>query len=209
MRKQRNYISKRWPKRQARLHVLSSSSTRGVIALGGMCFPVAIGRGLRELKMEGDGCTPMGTFRLLRVLHRPDRVRRPTGNLPIRAIRPLDGWCDAAGDRNYNRPVPLPYPASHERLWRQDRLYDIVVVLDCNIEPRCRGRGSAIFMHIARRNLAPTAGCIAMTREDLLRFLAAAPKSVSTPNARLTRSLAVPIAKTRSCQPYRGRRGLR
>jgi L,D-peptidoglycan transpeptidase YkuD (ErfK/YbiS/YcfS/YnhG family) len=89
----------------------------------------------------------------------------------VRAIRERDGWCDASADRNYNRPVRHPYPASAERLWRADGLYDIVVVLDCNDRPRVRGRGSAIFMHVAKPGYAPTEGCIALAQAHLLRLL--------------------------------------
>ena len=89
----------------------------------------------------------------------------------MRAIRRHDGWCDAPADRNYNRPVRLPYAASAERLWREDELYDVVVILNYNVRPRSRGRGSAIFMHVARPGYAPTEGCIALARGHLLRLL--------------------------------------
>jgi len=89
----------------------------------------------------------------------------------VRPIAPDDGWCDAPGDRNYNRPVRHPYPASAERLWREDGLYDIVVVLSHNVRPRVRGAGSAVFMHLARPGYRPTEGCIALKREHLLRLL--------------------------------------
>jgi L,D-peptidoglycan transpeptidase YkuD (ErfK/YbiS/YcfS/YnhG family) len=105
------------------------------------------------------------------VLYRRDRVRRPRTQLPARAIRPHDGWCDASADRNYNRPVRHPYPTSAERLWRADALYDVVVVLGYNDYPRLRGRGSAIFMHVARPGYAPTEGCVALSRPHLLRLL--------------------------------------
>jgi L,D-peptidoglycan transpeptidase YkuD (ErfK/YbiS/YcfS/YnhG family) len=113
------------------------------------------------------------------VLYRADRVQRPRTRLPVRRIGPRDGWCDAPGDRNYNRPVLHPYPVSAERLWRDDGLYDIVVVLDYNLRPRLRGRGSAVFMHVARPGYRPTEGCIAL-RQDHLRLLLArlAPGSI-------------------------------
>jgi len=98
-------------------------------------------------------------------------MRRPQTSLPVRAIRRHDGWCDASADRNYNRPVRLPYRASAEHLWREDELYDVVVVLTYNERPRVRGRGSAIFMHVARPGYAPTEGCIALARGHLLRLL--------------------------------------
>ena len=143
-----------------------------MLALGGMRFPCALGRtGCRVRKREGDGATPVGLWRLRVVLYRPDRVQRPRTHLPVQAIRPCDGWCDAPADRNYNRPVRHPYPASAERLWRTDGLYDIVVVLDYNDRPRVRGRGSAIFMHVAKPGYAPTEGCIALARPYLSRLL--------------------------------------
>jgi L,D-peptidoglycan transpeptidase YkuD (ErfK/YbiS/YcfS/YnhG family) len=86
-------------------------------------------------------------------------------------MRRLDGWCDAPGDRNYNRPVRHPYPASAERLWREDELYDVLVVLGHNQRPRLRGGGSAIFMHVARPGYLPTEGCIALERGHLLALL--------------------------------------
>jgi L,D-peptidoglycan transpeptidase YkuD (ErfK/YbiS/YcfS/YnhG family) len=91
--------------------------------------------------------------------------------LPLRTLRPTDGWCDAAQDRNYNRLVRHPYPASAERLWRADGLYDILVVLGHNDRPRIRNRGSAVFLHVARGDLGPTEGCIALRRADLLKLL--------------------------------------
>ena len=97
----------------------------------------------------------------------------PRTSLPARPVRPDQGWCDAAGDRNYNRPVRHPYPASAERLWRHDALYDLVVVLGYNDRPRVHGRGSAIFLHVAQPGYAPTEGCVALRRDHLVRLLAA------------------------------------
>jgi L,D-peptidoglycan transpeptidase YkuD (ErfK/YbiS/YcfS/YnhG family) len=151
---------------------LSPASARGVVRLGPLAFPCALGRsGRRARKHEGDGATPIGRWRLERVLYRPDRIRRPVTGLPVGRLAADDGWCDAPADRNYNRPVRLPYPASAERLWRGDGLYDVVVVLDHNTRPRVRGGGSAIFMHVARPGHLPTEGCIALKREHLLRLL--------------------------------------
>jgi L,D-peptidoglycan transpeptidase YkuD (ErfK/YbiS/YcfS/YnhG family) len=122
-------------------------------------------------KREGDGATPVGCWRALRVLYRADRVRRPLTGLPVTRIRRTDGWCDASGDRNYNRAVRHPYGASAESLWREDRLYDVVVVLGHNTVPRVRGHGSAIFLHLAGPGYAPTHGCIALRQEHLLLLL--------------------------------------
>jgi len=152
---------------------LSARAQRGVIQLGCLRFPCTLGRsGTVALKREGDGATPAGVWVLHEVLYRPDRLRRPRTGLPLRVLRPDAGWCDAPGDRNYNRAVRHPYRASAERLWRADSLYNVVVVLGYNDRPRMRGRGSAIFMHLARPDLGPTEGCIALRQPHLLRLLA-------------------------------------
>lgn len=151
---------------------LSRRAASGRVRLGPFDMPAALGRSGRSArKREGDGATPIGRWRLLEVYYRPDRVARPATRLPVSRITRAVGWCDAAGDRNYNRQVRLPYPASHERLCREDHLYDLVVVLDHNQRPRIRGNGSAIFLHCSRPGLAPTEGCIALPRTLLQRLL--------------------------------------
>jgi L,D-peptidoglycan transpeptidase YkuD (ErfK/YbiS/YcfS/YnhG family) len=161
------------PRRVAAVLALSANATRGRLKLGPLSFPCALGRaGCCVRKREGDGATPVGLWRMGEVLYRPDRVRRPRTHLPVRAIRPQDGWCDVSADRNYNRPVRHPYAANAERLWRSDELYDVLIVLGYNDRPRVRGRGSAIFMHVAKPGYAPTEGCIALARGHLLRLLA-------------------------------------
>jgi L,D-peptidoglycan transpeptidase YkuD (ErfK/YbiS/YcfS/YnhG family) len=156
---------------------LSRPSVRGRLTLGPLQFPCALGRtGRVHRKAEGDGGSPVGTWRLQAVYYRADRIRRPRVGLSgirCRAIRPDDGWCDARGDRNYNRAVKRPYPASSETLWRDDRLYDLVVALDHNQRPRRQGGGSAIFLHVARAGWTPTEGCIALKLDHLRRLLAA------------------------------------
>ncbi|MGO8778591.1 MAG: L,D-transpeptidase family protein [Rhodomicrobium sp.] len=165
-------------RRLARLLALSDACTKGRLHFGGLDFPAAIGKGgVRALKREGDGATPRGFWRAMRVYYRPDRLRRPASALPAEPLRPGFGWCDAPGDRNYNRRVPLPYRASAERLWRGDGLYDAILVLDYNFTRRSAGRGSAIFVHIARTGFAPTEGCIALKRQHLLRLLAVLPRN--------------------------------
>lgn len=146
---------------------------RGVLTADGVRALAALGRGgIGRVKREGDGRTPAGRFRLLHVFYRPDRVRRPLTALPVAATRPDLGWCDDPCDRNYNRPVRLPYPARHERLWRQDRLYDILVVIDFNAARPSPGGGSAIFLHVASPDFAPTEGCVAVSLPALQRLLA-------------------------------------
>jgi L,D-peptidoglycan transpeptidase YkuD (ErfK/YbiS/YcfS/YnhG family) len=138
-----------------------------------MRFACAIGRGgCRPKWHEGDGITPTGRWPIRAILYRTDRLMRPATALPVRPIRADDGWSDDPADGCYNRPVKLPRKRSHERLWREDGLYDVVVVLGYNDGPRSIGRGSAIFMHLARPDYAPTAGCIALSRDDMLKLLA-------------------------------------
>jgi L,D-peptidoglycan transpeptidase YkuD (ErfK/YbiS/YcfS/YnhG family) len=151
----------------------SAAAKTGYVHLGSLRLPCALGRsGSRVRKREGDGATPIGCWPVLRVLFRADRLPRPRTGVPVQRIDRADGWCDAPGDRNYNRAVQHPYPASAERLWREDALYDVVVVLAHNHKPRLRGGGSAIFMHVARPGHLPTEGCIALRRDHLLRLLA-------------------------------------
>jgi L,D-peptidoglycan transpeptidase YkuD (ErfK/YbiS/YcfS/YnhG family) len=126
-------------------------------------------------KREGDNKSPLGTWVMREVWYRPDVYPNgPTTTLPARATRPEDGWCDAPGDPNYNRPVTLPYPASAERMWRDDPVYDLVVILGHNDDPPVPGLGSAIFMHLARDGYPGTEGCVALERGDLETILAAA-----------------------------------
>jgi L,D-peptidoglycan transpeptidase YkuD (ErfK/YbiS/YcfS/YnhG family) len=138
----------------------------------GRTFHCALGRsGITAHKREGDGATPAGTFPMRRVLYRPDRVAPPTSRLPLQPIAAGDGWCDDPADPAYNRPVRLPYAASHEDMWRDDRLYDLVVVLGHNDDPVVPGAGSAVFLHVAAPGYSPTAGCVAASIEDLTEIV--------------------------------------
>jgi L,D-peptidoglycan transpeptidase YkuD (ErfK/YbiS/YcfS/YnhG family) len=132
----------------------------------------ALGRaGITGDKREGDHATPRGLLVMREAFYRADRLARPLIRLPIRPLEPHDGWCDDPLDRCYNRPVRHPYPASAERLWREDHLYDLIVVLGHNDQPPVPGRGSAIFLHVARPDFGPTEGCVALQLEDLLALL--------------------------------------
>lgn len=139
---------------------------------GGRSWRCAIGpAGVTAHKREGDEATPAGSFPLRRVLYRPDRVEPPQTVLPTAALTPEDGWCDDPADPAYNQQVLLPHGASHERLWREDEIYDVIVILGHNDDPPVPGRGSAIFLHVARPDYAPTLGCVALALPDLLTVL--------------------------------------
>lgn len=151
-------------------------SPQGFADWGTRHMRCAIGRGgVHRDKREGDGATPVGSWRMRALLFRSDRiVRAPLTRLPLRALRPEDGWCDDPGDPLYNKPVMLPYHAHAEALWREDAIYDFIVVLGYNDDPPLPGAGSAIFLHVARADFAPTEGCIALARDDMLVVIAEA-----------------------------------
>jgi L,D-peptidoglycan transpeptidase YkuD (ErfK/YbiS/YcfS/YnhG family) len=145
---------------------------RGWLKVGKTNIPVALGRsGVLANKREGDGATPRGTFYPLRLWWRPDRYARPRTFLPIRAIGGADAWCEDPGHRHYNRPIRLDDGQTGDRLKREDHLYDFIIEIDHNARPRVPGRGSAVFLHLARENLGPTAGCVSMTRSAMLHLL--------------------------------------
>lgn len=138
------------------------------LRFGMQSIPCRIGRGgVTHAKREGDGATPAGVLRVLQGFWRTDRRLPPRTGVPLRPIRPADGWCDAPGNRNYNRPVRLPYAASCEAMARKDGQYDVVLDLDWNRTARKQGRGSAIFLHIMSAEHGPTAGCIALERRRI------------------------------------------
>lgn len=134
--------------------------------------PCTLGRsGLVLNKKEGDGGTPIGCFAFRRVFYRPDRRSPPATALPITALTPSHGWCDDSTHPDYNREVSLPHSANSESLWREDSVYDIIVVLGHNDEPVVPGAGSAIFLHLSRDDGGPTQGCVGLHSENLLRLL--------------------------------------
>ena len=144
----------------------------GRLIWDGQDYECRLGRsGLRLDKHEGDGATPIGVWPVRAVLYRPDRVARPETALPVRPIDADDGWCDDPTHGDYNRPVRLPHPASCEKMWRDDHLYDVVVVLGHNDAPPVAGLGSAIFLHVADPDGKPTQGCVALALPDLLIML--------------------------------------
>lgn len=145
---------------------------RWTATAGGQSWPCAIGRGgVSDDKREGDGATPVGRFPLRKLYYRPDKGLVPRCGLPLVPILPALGWCDAPLAAAYNRAVLLPWHASAERLWRADSLYDLIVPLGHNDRPAVAGRGSAIFLHVARPGLTGTEGCIALRKDDLLDLL--------------------------------------
>jgi L,D-peptidoglycan transpeptidase YkuD (ErfK/YbiS/YcfS/YnhG family) len=153
-----------------RIRTRPGQRSRGWLCAGHFALPIALGRaGIKANKREGDGATPRGRFRLVRLWWRADRATAPRTGLPIRRISPHDAWCEDPADRRYNRPVPARKGA--DRLWRDDHLYDFIIELDHNTRPRIAGRGSAVFIHVSRENSGPTAGCVALEAKQLKALL--------------------------------------
>ena len=151
---------------------LSRNSTVGRLTFGLVTVACALGRsGKTFRKREGDGATPIGSFALRKVFYRPDRLRAFATGISTARLAPHDGWCDAPHHRLYNRFVRHPISASAEHLWRDDHLYDLIVVIGHNDRPRMKGAGSAIFLHVAREGYEPTEGCVAVRVGDLRKLL--------------------------------------
>lgn len=152
-----------------------TATSGGLLRWAGKEVPCALGRSgvtPAESKREGDGASPIGVWPMRQLLWRPDRLAAPATRLPAVELIPEAGWCDDPADPFYNRPILTPYAASHEKLWREDHVYDLIVELGYNDDPVIPGKGSAIFLHVARPDYSPTEGCVACSREDLLALLA-------------------------------------
>jgi L,D-peptidoglycan transpeptidase YkuD (ErfK/YbiS/YcfS/YnhG family) len=155
---------------------LVADGKAGLLHVDGRAIPCSIGKGgliAAADKQEGDGATPLGAWPIRGLLLRPDRVALPEGlTLPWRWIRPDDGWSDGVGDPTYNRPIRHPHGFSAEKLWRDDGLYDAIVILGHNDAPPVPGAGSAIFLH-CWRDRATTEGCVAIAKDELVALLPA------------------------------------
>jgi L,D-peptidoglycan transpeptidase YkuD (ErfK/YbiS/YcfS/YnhG family) len=154
--------------------MIFTATADGWLDIGGRRVRCALGRaGVKPAaqKREGDLASPAGVWTIRRVLYRPDEGAPPVTALPVEALSPDDGWCDAPDDADYNLPIKLPHPASFEKMWRDDSLYDLVVVLGHNDDPPKPHIGSCIFLHLAREGYAPTEGCVAVARPDLEELL--------------------------------------
>jgi len=170
----------------------SVDSALGWATLAGKRWRCALGAGgVREDKVEGDAATPAGEFPLRRIYFRNDRLVLPKVRLPARPIAEHDGWCDDPRAPTYNRLVRVPNEWSHEQMWREDGLYDLVVVVGYNDDPPEGEWGSAIFLHVARADFSPTRGCVAFARDDLLELV-----TLIGPETRLN-VLALSAAETR------------
>ena len=134
-------------------------------------FKCAIGKaGIRKKKKEGDNITPKGIYKIIKIYYRDDRIKKISSKFKLIKITKKMGWCDDPKSKKYNRLIKLPNKYSHEKLYKKNNTYDLLLVLDYNMKPIVKNKGSAIFIHVAKRNYKPTAGCIALKKKDLLKL---------------------------------------
>ena len=144
----------------------------GYLKYKNLKFRCALGKaGIRIKKKEGDNITPKGTYKIIRIYCRKDRIRQVKSKIKIYKINKKIGWCDDPRSEKYNQLIKLPNKFKHEKFYRKDHLYDLIIVLNYNMRPVIRNKGSAIFIHLAKRNYYPTKGCIALSKNNLLMIL--------------------------------------
>ena len=144
----------------------------GYLEYKNLKFRCALGKaGIKNKKKEGDNITPEGTFKIIKVYYRPDKIKNIAISIKKKKIKKNIGWCDDPVSNSYNKEIKLPSRFSHEKLYRKDNLYDLILVLNYNTNPIIKNKGSAIFIHIAKKKYEPTAGCIALKKKDLLKLL--------------------------------------
>ena len=135
-------------------------------------FRCSIGiNGIKNKRKEGDGITPKGIFSLKKIFYRSDRIKNFKSRIKRIKITKNMGWCDDPKSYYYNRLVKIPNKFSHEKLYRKDNIYNIIIVLDYNLNPIIKNKGSAIFIHVANKNYKSTQGCIGLNQNDLLRLI--------------------------------------
>jgi len=135
-------------------------------------FQCALGEsGIKEKIKEGDNVTPKGIFKITRIYYRPDKIKKIISPINIIKIKKNMGWCDDPTSNSYNKEIKLPTKFGYEKLYRKDHIYDLIAVISYNLNPIIKGKGSAIFLHIAKKKFSPTQGCIALKKKDLLLLL--------------------------------------
>jgi L,D-peptidoglycan transpeptidase YkuD (ErfK/YbiS/YcfS/YnhG family) len=150
----------------------------GYLKYKNLKFRCSLGKaGIGIKKKEGDNLTPKGEFKLIQVFYRADRIKKIKTDLPKKTIARNMGWCDDSRSNNYNRLIKLPFNFSYEKLYRKDNIYNLVVLISYNTKPIIRNKGSAIFIHISRRNFSPTKGCVALKKDNLLQLLSKVKKN--------------------------------
>jgi L,D-peptidoglycan transpeptidase YkuD (ErfK/YbiS/YcfS/YnhG family) len=144
----------------------------GYLKFKNLKFKCALGKaGVGNKKIEGDNITPKGTFGIVKIYYRSDRIKKIYSRIKLFKINNKMGWCDDPNSKKYNQLIKLPSKYTHEKLYRQDNLYDLVIVLNYNMIPIIKNKGSAIFIHVAKENYKKTAGCIALKKKHLVKLI--------------------------------------
>jgi L,D-peptidoglycan transpeptidase YkuD (ErfK/YbiS/YcfS/YnhG family) len=144
----------------------------GLLKYKNLKFRCALGKaGIGEKKKEGDFITPKGKYKIIKVYYRADRIKKIKTNFRLYQIKKNMGWCDDPLSKDYNKLIKLPGKFGHEKLYRKDKLYDLILVLNYNFKPIIKNKGSAIFIHIANKNYKKTMGCIGLNKKDLIFIL--------------------------------------
>jgi L,D-peptidoglycan transpeptidase YkuD (ErfK/YbiS/YcfS/YnhG family) len=135
-------------------------------------FKCALGKsGIGKKRKEGDNFTPKGTFKIVKIYYRDDRIKKIYSKIKVFKINNKMGWCDDSNSKKYNQLIKLPSKYTHEKMYRKDNVYDLVIVLNYNMSPIVKNKGSAIFIHVAKKNYKKTAGCIALKKNHLIRLI--------------------------------------
>ena len=135
-------------------------------------FKCALGKaGIGKKKLEGDQITPKGTYKIVKIYFRKDRLKKISSKFKLIEIKKNMGWCDDPKSKKYNQLIKLPSKYSHENLYRENSIYDLILVLNYNMNPIIKNKGSAIFIHIANKKFKNTEGCIAIEKKNLVQLV--------------------------------------
>ena len=135
-------------------------------------FKCALGKsGVGKKKIEGDNITPQGIYKIIKIYYRKDRIKKISSKFKLIKIKKNRGWCDDPKSNKYNQLINLPSDFNHEKLYRRDSVYDLILILNYNMNPIVKGKGSGIFIHISKKNYKKTAGCIALKKSHLIQLV--------------------------------------
>ena len=142
-------------------------------------FRCALGKaGIGKKKKEGDNITPKGLYKIVKIYYRKDRIKKVSSKFKLIKITKNIGWCDDPNSEKYNQIINLPTKYSYEKLYRKDNVYDLILVLNYNIDPVIKKKGSAIFIHVAKKNYQSTQGCIALKKNNLMKLISKINKNI-------------------------------
>ena len=142
-------------------------------------FRCALGKsGIGDKEIEGDNVTPRGIYKIVKIYYRKDRIKKITSKFKLIEITKIMGWCNDIKSKKYNQLIKLPTKYSHEKLYRKDNVYDLILVLNYNMKPTIKNKGSAIFIHVTRKNYQSTQGCITLKKNNLIKLISKINKNI-------------------------------